>query len=507
MPGAERLVRLVARVPATVHAKLLAAFLAIVVLLVGAGVVGLQVLSGANRRAEDLVRLQRKIGAYRQLQHDTIGQLYGVASALLAPDEETLDAALRQLKQFGYDLDRLQYVAKDEVAVFGQAQVEYQKLIDVVGRAVDLIRQGKRQEGLELQLRQAAPLADRLERLMNQLVNRAEVEMLTSLEAGRAADLTSRAVVIGFGAGSILLALLLGFVISWSLIGPVKRMETRFSEIAAGDFAHPIEVPNRDELGAMAANLNRMSDELGRLHRQLEAASQHKSRFLASMSHELRTPLNAIIGYTDLILDGVYGAAPQEIREVLERVQRSGRHLLGLINDVLDLSKIEAGQLTLAVQEYALPEIVQAAVSAVHSLADEKRLVLSVDLAPDLPRGTGDPRRLTQVLLNLVGNAIKFTDQGDVRVRAAADSGQFVVTVADTGPGIAEADRRRIFEEFQQAGPPNGGPRGGTGLGLAIARRIVELHGGRIGVDSQVGHGATFWFTVPVRAGREAAAP
>lgn len=507
IPAARWLVRLVSRVPASIHAKLLVAFLVIVALLITVGAAGLVVLSGVNRRTEDLVKLQRKIAAYRQLQHDSTSQLYSISTALLVPDEKRLEGTLRQLNQFGYDLDRLQFVAKDELELLAEVRESFDQFADAVTRVVDLIRVGKVTEGRELQLTQAGPLADRLERLTNQLVNRAEADIVSGIELSQRAYVVSRWTVIGFAIGSIVLALLLGYVISWSVIAPVKQMDAQLRQIGSGDFSQRVTVPNQDELGALAANLNRMNAELSGLYQQLENASLHKSQFLANMSHELRTPLNAILGFTELIVDGVYGEVPARIQEVLQRVQRSGRHLLNLINDVLDLSKIEAGQLTLAMQEYSLPEIVQAAIASVQSLAAEKHLALSVQIAPDLPRGTGDPRRLTQVLLNLVGNAIKFTEAGEVRVRAGANDGLFVVTVVDTGPGIPEADQRRIFEEFQQADTPGGGTKGGTGLGLAIARRIVELHGGRVGVNSQIGAGAAFWFEVPVRAGRQAKAP
>ncbi|HWX88243.1 MAG TPA: HAMP domain-containing sensor histidine kinase, partial [Solirubrobacteraceae bacterium] len=215
--------------------------------------------------------------------------------------------------------------------------------------------------------------------------------------------------------------------------------------------------------------------------------------------HELRTPLNAILGYTELIVDRIYGDVPEKISEVLERVQKSGRHLLGLINDVLDLSKIEAGQLTLGVNDYSFGDVVQAVVSAVESLAAEKRLQMTVDVQAGLPIGHGDERRITQVLLNLVGNAIKFTEKGQVAVRVVNSGGAFVVSVADTGPGIAEADRQKIFEEFQQVDSSSTRTKGGTGLGLAIAKHIVEMHGGRIWVESTLGKGSTFFFSVPVR--------
>ncbi|HZT51472.1 MAG TPA: GAF domain-containing protein, partial [Stellaceae bacterium] len=242
----------------------------------------------------------------------------------------------------------------------------------------------------------------------------------------------------------------------------------------------------------------RLFHEIDEKGRELAIASQHKSQFLANMSHELRTPLNAILGYTELILDDIYGATPPRMREVLERVQTNGKHLLGLINDVLDLSKIEAGQLALTLADYSVKELVQAVYVAVEPLASAKALALKLEVAPSLPPAHGDERRLSQVLLNLVGNAIKFTDQGEVVISARAKDGLLTIAVRDTGPGIAESDQGRIFEEFQQADSSSTRAKGGTGLGLAISRRIIALHGGRLWVESQLGLGSTFLFTLPV---------
>jgi signal transduction histidine kinase len=248
----------------------------------------------------------------------------------------------------------------------------------------------------------------------------------------------------------------------------------------------------------------RLFDEIQDKSRQLAEASKHKSQFLANMSHELRTPLNAILGYAELILDNVYGDTPDKMREVLDRIQRNGKHLLGLINDVLDLSKIEAGQLNLSLADYSLKEVVQSVYSAVEALAKEKHIALKVELPPHLPAARGDERKLTQVLLNLVGNAIKFTDTGEVAIKAFAANGSFTVAVRDTGPGIAEIEQTKIFEEFQQADSSITKKKGGTGLGLAIAKRIIELHGGRLWVESSPGHGSTFSFTVPTKVEQQA---
>jgi signal transduction histidine kinase/HAMP domain-containing protein len=859
------LVGRVARLPARVQTKLLAAFLSIVGLLIVLGAVGLQVLSGVNDQTNELIRQQRKIAAYHQVQHDTTSQLYSISTALLLQENRMLDAALRQLRQFGYDLDRLEFIARDEAELLTHVRQDYDGLTAEVTRVVDLIRGGRTEEARRIQLAQIMPLADRLERLTNQLVNIAEADMVDAIEMTERAYGTSRTLVVSFAVGSILLALGLGYIISWSLIEPVKEIETHLSQIAAGDFAQRITVTNRDELGTLAANVNQTSEQLGRLYeeleartheltealayqtatgdvlkaisrstlhlqpvlqtlvetaaqlcradkgflfrleedhyrlkasfgfdqkfkrfvedhpirpdasgtvvgrtamerrvvqyddvmmderytwreaqsfggfrtvlgvpllrdgepigvmalardhvepftgkqielvtvfadqaviaienarlvrelqeqstalatsveelkalaetgqavsgtlnltqvldlvssqamalgqgdacalfrydrthrafllwrasgldealaeqiqhirileietvmgiairqhapiavsditelpnwplrdaavaagirsvlivplvraervfgtlvlmrreqaefpkrtvdlmqtfasqsvlaiqnarlfreiedkgRQLEIASQHKSQFLANMSHELRTPLNAVLGYTEMLLDGVYGEVTGEAHEILEYIQANGQHLLALINDVLDLSKIEAGQLKLALDDYAVQSIVEAVVSAAQPLALAKGLDLQVGIAEDLPLGRGDERRLTQVLLNLVGNAIKFTDAGSVGITAMAAGDLLELSVTDTGPGIAPADQERIFEAFQQVDNSSTREKGGTGLGLAISKRIVQMHGGTISVESIQGQGSTFRIRIPLQAG------
>jgi GAF domain-containing protein len=252
---------------------------------------------------------------------------------------------------------------------------------------------------------------------------------------------------------------------------------------------------------ALAIQNARLFQEIDDKGRELELASRHKSQFLANMSHELRTPLNAILGYTELILDNIYGEAPDKMRTVLERVQTNGKHLLGLINDVLDLSKIEAGQLSLSLNDYSLAELVQGVYVAVEPLASQKNLALTTKVEKGLPAGHGDERRLAQVLLNLVGNAIKFTEKGEVAIEASQTNGAFSLSVRDSGPGIAAADQQKIFEEFQQVDNTSTRQKGGTGLGLAISKRIVEMHGGRIVVDSELGKGSTFTIKLPVKTG------
>ncbi|MGB5184753.1 MAG: GAF domain-containing sensor histidine kinase [Xanthobacteraceae bacterium] len=240
-----------------------------------------------------------------------------------------------------------------------------------------------------------------------------------------------------------------------------------------------------------------------RLFEEIQDTSQHKSQFLANMSHELRTPLNAILGYAELMADGAYGEPSEKMLGILKRLEGQGKHLLGLINDVLDLSKIEAGQLMLELSDYSIQDIAQTVRSTLEPLAADKKLAFKVEMAGALPPGHGDGRRLTQVLINLVGNAIKFSDAGEVAIKAEAHNGSFHVSVRDTGPGISSADQARLFQEFQQADNTITKKKGGTGLGLAISKRIIEMHGGRIWVESQPGQGSTFTFTLPVIVERQ----
>jgi len=857
--------RIVARVPAKVHAKLLIAFLAITVLLIALGAVGLQALSDTNQRAKDLVELQRKIAAYRQLQHDTTAQLYSVASALLVHDERTLDATLRQLNQFGYDLDRLQFVAKDEVELLGQVRKDYDRFIQVVSQSVELIRGGKISEGNQLQLTQANPLAERLERLMNQLVNRAEADMVASIDASETAYSHSRRIVIGFAVGSMVLALILGYTISWSVVGPVQQMDARFKEIASGDFSRRIEVPNRDELGTLAANLNRMSEELGRLYQQietrnrelgesleqqtataeilgviassptdiqpvldviaenaarvcgakdahilrvegdllrmvssygrlpvldgfeegirisrdwvtgravvdghtvhvhdlaadsenefpegkdfarrfghrttlatplvregvpigailirrekvhpfsdkqiklletfadqaviaienvrlfqelqtrtrelarsveelkalgevgqavsstldlatvlttivtqavqlsethggviyeydeaaeefqlrathrveqelldalkgnpirlgegavgkavairapvqiadalndpeyslerlrpilarsgyrsilavpmlrdrqiigglvvlgnelgnfsteainllqtfaaqsvlaiqnarlfrgieeksqqLEVANRHKSDFLARVSHDLRTPLNAIMGFTRIVVRRMEGQMPDIQKENLQKVLISSEHLLNLINGLLDLAKIDAGKMEVSADTFRVEDIINMTTATVEPLLKDGRVRIVRDVTPDLPPLKTDRDKLKQILLNLLSNAAKFTEQGEIRVSASRENGTLKLAVSDTGIGMKQKSLEHIFEEFQQAEKTTASKYGGTGLGLAIVKKFINLMGGEIVVESEEGRGSKFTIRLPM---------
>jgi two-component system, NtrC family, sensor kinase len=248
---------------------------------------------------------------------------------------------------------------------------------------------------------------------------------------------------------------------------------------------------------ALAIRNARLFQEIADKGRQLEAASRHKSEFLANMSHELRTPLNAVIGFSEVLLQRMFGALNDKQEEYLKDIYASGQHLLSLINDILDLSKVEAGRMELAPAPFHLPSALENAVTLVRERAGRHGIALELDLDPGLGELVGDERKVKQVVLNLLSNAVKFTPEGGrIGLTAVGRDGVVEISVSDTGIGIAPEDQTAIFEEFRQVGSDER-KREGTGLGLTLAKKFVELHGGRIRVESALGRGSTFIFTLP----------
>jgi signal transduction histidine kinase/FixJ family two-component response regulator len=495
MRKAGTLAGLVSRVPARVQVKLLAAFLAIEVLLIVMGAVGLQVLSGVNQRTDELIRQQRKIEAYRQVQHDTTNQLYSVSSVLLSSDDLTLSSTLRQLNQLGYNVDRLQFVAKDEVELLDRFREEYERFTNIVAQVVELIRSGRAAQARELQAAQAAPLADRLERLTNQLVNKAEADMVTGIEASNQAYVTSQWTVVGFALGSSLLALILGYAISESLIGPVTKIEARLSRIAAGDFSQRVDVVNRDELGALATNVNRMSDELGRLYRQLEDANLAKSRFLAAASHDLRQPLHALnLFVTQLRTE----TDPAEKSRVIARIDAAVAGMNELFNELLDMSRLDAGVLVPSISEFPVDQVLKRIEMTFTAAAREKDLRLRVVSNGAWVRS--DFILLERILLNLVSNAVRYTHAGGIVVGCRRCAGVLRIEVWDSGIGIPEDQQRNVFAEFHQLSTAEQDRRSGLGLGLAIVERLCRLLDYPIELTSRPGKGSRFVISVPLTA-------
>ena len=251
---------------------------------------------------------------------------------------------------------------------------------------------------------------------------------------------------------------------------------------------------------ALAIQNARLFREIEDKGRQLEAANRHKSEFLANVSHELRTPLNAIIGFSEVLQERLFGELNEKQAEYTDDILSSGRHLLSLINDILDLSKIEAGRMELEVTTFDLPDAIENALLLVRERASRHGIKLDRAIDERLGDFTGDERKVKQVLVNLLSNAVKFTPEGGrIKVEARLGDNAAMVSVADTGIGIAKEDQEVIFEEFRQVGSNYAHKREGTGLGLSLTRKFVELHGGKIWVESELGKGATFTFTLPIK--------
>jgi signal transduction histidine kinase len=508
----------VGRLPARVHAKLLVAFVGTALLMVVLGVLGLRLLGQSNERVATLGTLQERAFAYgklrsdalhvRLLQAQNVGGDFGkvhpafnqkVPSPGRLAIDRAIASAVAQIPASTF-ADNLGFRPPPEDEMFlRRIRATGRQLSKVMGQITET---GRASPERATSLRSRAELlAIDLNQHATELANATTARADALIAQNASAYTSSRNLFIGVAAATIVLALLLGFVLSWSVIGPIQQIDTRLAAIASGDFSQHVDVPNRDELGALAANVNRMNDELNRLYEELEAASLHKSQFLANMSHELRTPLNAIIGFSQVLREGMFGEINAKQQEYLDDILTSANHLLALINDVLDLSKVEAGQVELQIAPFSLRETLERSVVMVRERAIENGV--SVEFVPTdgLDIMSGDERRIRQVIVNLLSNGVKFTPAGGaVDMQATQANGEVRISVADTGPGIAPEDHARIFEEFQQteAGLQQ---REGTGLGLALSKRLVELHGGRIWVDSEPGKGSTFVFTLPVTSG------
>jgi signal transduction histidine kinase len=511
------LVRAVGRLPAKVHAKLLVAFVGTTVLVVAVGILGLRVLGLSNDRVGTLGALQERSSAYGKVQSAT-----SHVRLLLS---ENVDREFYTINPGGRPTRRgISAVAVDLAVEDLLARIPPATLVDSLGfvpppaeeRMLHKIRltsarlstvlrviiDGKAPPGIgPPRLRhKVQQLAMDLNQLATVLANQTTAKTDDLIAQNASTYTSSRNLFVGVAAGAIILALLLGFVLSWSLIGPIQRINSRLAAIASGDFSGHVDVSNRDELGALGVNVNRMNDELRRLYKELETTSRHKSEFLANMSHELRTPLNAIMGFSQVLRERMFGEVNEKQEEYLNDILSSGNHLLSLINDVLDLSKVEAGQVELDVAPFSLRDALERGALMVRERATNDGVQVAVAAGPEVDVVEGDERRIRQVIFNLLSNAVKFTPAGGtVDVRAARVDGEVRVSVADTGPGLAAEDHERIFEEFQQTGA-GAEQREGTGLGLALSKRLVELHGGRIWVDSDLGQGSTFVFTLPARS-------
>ena len=511
----------VAGIKSSVHAKLITGFLIVTFLFIAMGGLSLQAITKMAQQSTLMDEAHKRVEWSRQMQHALALQMNFTAMALLLRDEGTVEKILRENNRFNNTLGLIAEAAMpEEQNVIQRIRVAQGEALTAVADIANLLRDGKVNEAMSLQLSKGYPLYERIAGLVDQVVI-AEQSKMTGLRADvAAATRWTQILMVGFVVSSIVLALLLGFVISWSFILPVREAHGFLTEVATGNFQATINVPNRDEFGVLADRMNQMSrelhtlyenqraaaQELQRLNARLVEASKAKSEFLANMSHELRTPMNAILGFMEMLLDDIYGEVPSDLREPLIDIQVNGKHLLNLINDVLDLSKIEAGRMELALAEYSVQDVVETVGASLQSLASEKGLTLVAGVQPGIPLAVGDGRRIAQCLMNLTGNALKFTKQGRVEVWVEQKQDLLHYRVSDTGIGIPEDQVEHVFGEFRQVDAAITREFGGTGLGLSITKKFVEMHGGRIWVESVLEKGSTFFFEIPLRVGGRNAA-
>ena len=507
-------VRWVAGIKASVHAKLITGFFIVTLLVVAMGALSLQAINQTARQSVLLDEAHKRVEWSRQIQNELALQMNFTAMALLLKDEATVARILRANNRFNNFLALIAEAAMaEEQGVIERIRAAQETVLTAVADIANLLRDGKASEAMTLQQSKGYPLYEQIAGLVDQVVASEQSKM-----AGLRADVAAAArrtqlLMAGFVVVAILLALLLGFVISWSFILPVQQAHGFLTEVARGNFQATVKVFNRDEFGVLADRMNQMSQELHqlyekqraaglelqRLNGQLIEASKAKSEFLANMSHELRTPMNAILGFIEMLLDDLYGEVPENLREPLTDVQVNGKHLLNLINDVLDLSKIEAGRMELALSEYSVQDVIEVVCASLQSLAAEKGLKFSASAQKGIPLAYGDGKRVTQCLLNLAGNALKFTKQGQVEISVERMDGLLRYRVSDTGIGIPPDQLEQVFTEFRQVDAAITREYGGTGLGLSITKKFVELHGGRIWIESELGQGSRFFFEIPLR--------
>jgi signal transduction histidine kinase/CheY-like chemotaxis protein len=503
-----------ARVNSSIHRKLLFGFQAVALLLVGMGVLSLVVIGRMDERMGDLTAHQLKAARAQQMLYDVTVQSHFRAMALLqAPGEPTSDWAGKiagAKEDFVALLDALEAddpANADFYQRVREVNADYTRVSAQVGELFDA---GRFDDAEAMHLAEEHPVSHVLEdELLRPFIDSANQQMVEARSAFQSDRTFLTRVVVVISALSVLVALLLGFALAWALILPVRKMQSALGQVTAGNFDQRVDVPNRDELGKLASDLNSTSARLAALfeseralaarltetNASLARASEAKSRFLASVSHELRTPMNAILGFTDAVLAGVDGPLNSAQKESLGWVQRGGRDLLGLINEILDLSKIEAGKLVLEPQPFAPAELVESVVTQHRSLASQKGLALAWrdSGAPD--EVVLDQQRVRQILVNLLGNAVKFTSGGEVSVEVdTVGDNKLHLAVRDTGPGIAESEHEAIFEEFRQVD----GADSGTGLGLAISRRLARAMGGDITLESTTGQGTVFHVLLPI---------
>jgi signal transduction histidine kinase len=483
-------------------------FLAGAVLLVAMGVLSVLVMGRMNSRVVELNRLEAKSSHAQEMLYAVTAQSHYRAMALLTGDD-SYNTKIAEAKALFVDrLDAIERANPDETAFLERVRAANEDYAAASAKVLQLYEAGDIPAATQAHLDEEHPASHVLEDAMRRLITTSDREKADARAAFRSDRALLTTLLASFAVASVVVALLLGFLLSWSFILPVRRMKLALAGIRSGQLRQRVDVPNRDEFGELARGLTETSEQLAtafdeqrsltdRLrvsNESLVKASDAKSRFLANVSHELRTPMNAILGFTDALLAGVDGPLSAEQRASLEWVQRGGRDLLGLINEILDLSKIEAGRMSINAELFEPRELVESVLAQHRSLAVQKGISLTWRDAGTLAQVRLDRQRVRQILVNLIGNALKFTPQGEVTVETGGlEEGKLRVSVIDSGPGVDIAEQEAIFEEFHHGR----GSGSGTGLGLAISRRLARAMGGDITLQSALGRGSVFTVVLP----------
>jgi signal transduction histidine kinase len=464
-----------------------------------------------NDRMEEVDAAQVKSSRAQEMLYAVTAQSHYRAMALLLPDDAAkYNGQVEDAKAtFALRLGELERAEPENAAFYEDVTTVNEEYRESGQKVLALMQQGDLPAATQLHLGEEHPTSHKLEASMRTLIATAKTDMAGAQSDFQSAHDLFTGMVIAFSALSVIVALTLGFVLSWAFILPVRKMGGALADITAGNLDNRVDVPNRDEFGGLARDLNTTSERLATVfddqrrlatrladtNASLERSSEAKSRFLANVSHELRTPMTAILGFTDALLAGVDGPLNSEQEASLRWVQRGGQDLLGLINEILDLSKIEAGKLTLEVEPFDPRELVDTVVAQHRSLAAQKGIRFGWHDAGAPAEVMLDRQRVRQILVNLVGNALKFTEAGEVEVTAAGmEDGRFHVAVGDTGTGISPELQEMIFEEFHHAE----GAAAGTGLGLPISRRLARAMGGDVTFESEPGRGSVFHLVLPL---------
>lgn len=473
----------------TLFSRLVAGYLAILFVVMAVSVYAIVQLHELNRITRSLLEVDRRILDYEDKLRDTLfSQIRYERKFLISQDKALYDQFFLFQSDFQRDLEEIIAIADSSLApLLETIREQHQAYASRLNEEADYLKAGR--------LYPVVQYREEKDKITEQILGKLDrvrgygrqnsYDKLTQL-AEAVAD--ARRMAIAITTASLLFVFVVSLVITRSIARPVSLLKRKTGEIARGNFEGDVEIGSPPEIAELAAAFNLMCHKLKDLDKM-------KSDFFSSMSHELRTPLTSIKEGTGLLLEGVGGAITEKQRKLLNILAEESGRLIGVVNSLLDLSKMEAGMMTYAFAPGSLAPLIQRATTEIGPLVEAKKIRLEAKVEDDLPVLKLDSERILQALRNLIGNAVKFTPEGgQVRVTARPKGGGVEISVADTGPGIPAESLSTIFEKFRQAAPA----AKGTGLGLAIVKQIITSHGGQVWAESQVGKGSTFIFVLPV---------